>query len=63
MLAGQPLPPLGDLLVLPAGIAETVAAQAAEIAFANDFQLLFWVNLLAMPLVFLLRVPGHQRTA
>ena len=63
VLAGQPLPPLGDLLVLPAGIAETVAAQAAEIAFANDFQLLFWVNLLAMPLVFLLRVPGHQRTA
>ncbi len=42
---------------LPAAVVTEVSRQAAEIAFANDFHLLMWVNLATMPLVLLLRVP------
>ncbi|MDO8860374.1 DHA2 family efflux MFS transporter permease subunit [Haliea sp. E1-2-M8] len=42
---------------LPATVVTEVSRQAAEIAFANDFHLLMWVNLATMPLVLLLRVP------
>jgi DHA2 family multidrug resistance protein len=52
-------PGTGQLLSLPERVAGEVAAQAAEIAFANDFYLLFWINLAALPLILLLRRPGR----
>ncbi|MEQ9464468.1 MAG: MDR family MFS transporter [Haliea sp.] len=46
---------------LPGELIATVTRQAAEIAYVNDFYLLMWVNLAAIPLVLLLRVPKHTR--
>ncbi|PLW84207.1 EmrB/QacA family drug resistance transporter [Kineobactrum sediminis] len=51
------LPDTGTIAALPMAVARELNRQAAEIAFVNDFQLLMWVNLAAMPLVLLLRVP------
>ncbi|MFC6978032.1 hypothetical protein [Microbulbifer taiwanensis] len=39
---------------------QELSRQAAEIAYVNDFQLLMWINLAAVPLVFLLSNPGNE---
>lgn len=49
------LPDAGSLAGVPGLVITEVQRQAAEIAFANDFLLLLWINLLALPLVLLLR--------
>lgn len=54
------LPGGAELGQMPAVIMNEVARQAAEIAFVNDFYLLMWINLLAMPLVLLLRNPPRR---
>ncbi|MEQ8802209.1 MAG: MFS transporter, partial [Haliea sp.] len=51
----------GMVVALPGEVIATVARQAAEIAYVNDFHLLMWVNLAAIPMVLLLRVPKHIR--
>ena len=43
---------------VPAAVYQTLLSQAAEISYMNDFRLLMWINMAAIPLVFLLR---HQR--
>lgn len=48
-----------DLSGMPALIMNEVTRQAAEIAYVNDFRLLMWVTMLAIPLVFILR--GQKR--
>lgn len=53
----------GTLAALPGELIATVSRQAAEIAYVNDFHLLMWVNLAAIPMVLLLRVPKHIRQA
>ncbi|RLQ21436.1 DHA2 family efflux MFS transporter permease subunit [Seongchinamella sediminis] len=45
---------------LPGVILQEVTRQAAEIAYVNDFYLLTWITLAAMPLVFLLRNPSAE---
>ncbi|ASK35199.1 DHA2 family efflux MFS transporter permease subunit [Alloalcanivorax mobilis] len=40
---------------VPAAVYQTLQAQAAEISYMNDFRLLMWINMAAIPLVFLLR--------
>jgi len=45
---------------VPAAVYQTLLSQAAEISYMNDFRLLMWINMAAIPLVFLLR---HQRRA
>ena len=37
-----------------------MSRQAAEISYVNDFQLLMWINLAVIPLVFLLVNPGRE---
>jgi DHA2 family multidrug resistance protein len=54
------LPGGTELGQMPAAIISEVSRQAAEIAFVNDFYLLMWINLLAMPLVLLLRNPARR---
>lgn len=49
------LPTLGGASSLAAGVYHTIQAQAAEISYMNDFHLLTWINLAAIPLVLLLR--------
>ncbi|WP_290745522.1 DHA2 family efflux MFS transporter permease subunit [Haliea sp.] len=53
------------LAALPGELIATVSRQAAEIAYVNDFHLLMWVNLAAIPMVLLLRVPKdlHEASA
>ena len=53
----------GTVAALPGELIATVTRQAAENAYVNDFHLLMWVNLAAIPLVLLLRVPKHTRQA
>lgn len=53
----------GILTALPGEVVAVVSRQAAEIAYVNDFHLLMWVNLAAIPMVLLLRVPKHMRQA
>ncbi|EKF75351.1 EmrB/QacA subfamily drug resistance transporter [Alcanivorax hongdengensis A-11-3] len=60
-LASQHLPGASELGGLPATVYHTVAAQAAEISYVNDFRLLMWINLLAIPLVFLLKNTNKAR--
>ena len=43
---------------VPAAVYQTLMAQAAEISYMNDFRLLMWINMAAIPLVLLLR---HQQ--
>jgi len=38
---------------------QIVSQHAAMVAYIDDFKALMWVTLLAMPLIFLLRRPGH----
>jgi MFS transporter, DHA2 family, multidrug resistance protein len=47
-----------DASAMPALIMREVASQAAEIAYVNDFYLLMWITLAAMPLALLLSNPG-----
>ena len=47
----------GDTSALPSGVYQELMRQAAEISYVNDFQLLMWINLAAMPLLFLLSNP------
>jgi DHA2 family multidrug resistance protein len=57
------LPRTVELGQMPVAIVSEVARQAAEIAFVNDFYLLMWINILAMPLVLLLRNPARRSGA
>ena len=41
-----------------AQLGNLVQAQAAMVAYIDDFMLMFWLTLAAMPLIFLLRKPG-----
>ncbi|WP_323845533.1 DHA2 family efflux MFS transporter permease subunit [Microbulbifer magnicolonia] len=58
LLAGSPA--AGELGALPLNVFHELSRQAAEIAYMNDFQLLMWINLAAIPLVFLLSNPGNK---
>ncbi len=51
----QQLPLQQDVGGVPAAVYQTLASQAAEISYMNDFRLLMWINMLAIPLVLLLR--------
>lgn len=48
-------PGLSGVTSVPAQVYHTLQAQAAEISYMNDFHLLTWINMAAIPLVFLLR--------
>ncbi|MDE0929458.1 MAG: hypothetical protein OSA77_02145 [Halioglobus sp.] len=48
------LPPTSELIAIPAEVLRELGRGAAEIAFANVFQLLMWITLAATPLVLLL---------
>ena len=51
--------PMKDMVGgMPAALYHVLMAQAAEISYMNDFRLLMWINMAAIPLVFLLR---HSR--
>lgn len=50
----------GNGSALPGGVYQELMRQAAEISYVNDFQLLMWINLAAMPLLFLLTNPGRE---
>lgn len=52
-------PDTTSLTAIPGMLLVEIQRQAAEIAFTNDFFLLLWINLLTMPLVFLLRDTRH----
>ncbi len=60
MPSGVNLPSADLLTALPAEVMSTITAQAAEIAYVNDFQMLMWINIAAMPLVFLLSNPDRK---
>jgi DHA2 family multidrug resistance protein len=51
------LPPTPDAMGMPMILFNELAHQAAEIAYVNDFQLLMWISLAAMPLVLFLSKP------
>ena len=52
------LPSTPDAIGMPMILFNELAHQAAEIAYLNDFQLLMWVSLAAMPLVLFLSKPA-----
>lgn len=55
------LPPTPEAMAMPLAIMSELTHQAAEIAYVNNFHLLMWVSLAAIPLVaFLSRAPGHS---
>ena len=54
---------VGDLTKLPGIVMQEVTRQSAEIAYVNDFRLLMWVTLVAMPMVFLLQKSGGKAPA
>jgi DHA2 family multidrug resistance protein len=51
------LPPTPDMMGMPMMIYSELAHQAAEIAYVDNFLLLMWISLAAMPLVLLLSKP------
>jgi DHA2 family multidrug resistance protein len=60
--------PMKDMVgSVPVAVYQTLQAQAAEISYMNDFRLLMWINMMAIPLVFLLRnnrqPPSPRQTA
>lgn len=68
-LAGR-LPGLPEVGTVPLQVYHALQAQAAEISYMNDFHLLTWINIAAIPLVFLLRnnrrapsTPSAEETA
>jgi len=52
------LPPTSDAMGIPMILFNELTHQAAEIAYVNDFQLLMWITLAAMPLVLFLSKPA-----
>jgi len=60
-LAGnlQGLPGLPEVGSVPLQVYQTLQSQAAEISYMNDFHLLTWINIAAIPLVLLLRGGGR----
>jgi DHA2 family multidrug resistance protein len=52
------LPPTPDATGMPIMVFNELVRQAAEIAYVNDFQLLMWITLAAMPLVLFLSKPA-----
>ncbi|WP_226666666.1 DHA2 family efflux MFS transporter permease subunit [Microbulbifer aggregans] len=54
------LPAADSLSALPGVLMQEVSRQAAEIAYVNDFYMLMWINIAAMPLVFLLSNPDRK---
>lgn len=54
----NPLPSTPETMAMPLAVMQELARGAAEIAYINNFQLLTWVTLAAMPLVFLLSKPA-----
>jgi DHA2 family multidrug resistance protein len=64
MMQAPMLPSMWDPST-PAGVAALNAAvtqQAATIAYLNDFRLMMYVVLLALPMLLLLRKPARART-
>ena len=61
MLGG--IPSADNVASLPGAVMQEVTRQAAEIAYVNDFYMLMWINLVAMPLVFLLSNPEKSGAA
>ncbi|MFI2811507.1 DHA2 family efflux MFS transporter permease subunit [Microbulbifer sp. JSM ZJ756] len=61
MLSGTPS--AEQLMAVPQALVNEISRQAAEIAYVNDFQMLMWINLAAMPLVLLLTNPGREPQA
>ncbi|WP_237055737.1 DHA2 family efflux MFS transporter permease subunit [Microbulbifer sediminum] len=57
------VPTAEQLASLPQLMVGELSRQAAEIAYVNDFQMLMWINLAAMPLVLLLSSPGREPQA
>lgn len=51
------LPPSQEVMGLPMMLMSELTHQAAEIAYVNDFQLLMWISLAAIPLVLFLSKP------
>jgi len=56
------LPPTSDAMGMPMMLFDELSHQAAEIAYVNDFQLLMWITLAAMPLVLFLSKPAAHPT-
>lgn len=56
------LPPTSDAMGMPMMLFDELAHQAAEIAYVNDFVLLMWITLAAMPLVLFLSKPAPHPT-
>ncbi len=56
-------PATADPGALPLELIHEVSRQAAEIAYVNDFYLLMWITLAAMPLVLLLSNPDRPTPA
>ena len=48
-----------ELMAMPQGVMQELSRQAAEIAYVNDFQLLMWITLAAIPLLLFLTNPKH----
>lgn len=48
-----------EMMAIPQGVLQELSRQAAEIAYVNDFQLLMWINLAALPLLLFLSNPKH----
>ena len=59
----ETLPSTTELLGLPARALFEVTRQAAEIAYINNFELLTWVSVAAMPMVFMFSRPGRNNAA
>ena len=59
----ETLPSTTELLGLPARAILEVTRQAAEIAYINNFELLTWVSVAAMPMVFMFSRPGRNNAA
>ena len=51
------LNPSQEVMGLPMMLMSELTHQAAEIAYVNDFQLLMWISLAAIPLVLFLSKP------
>ncbi|MSO55114.1 MAG: DHA2 family efflux MFS transporter permease subunit [Rhodospirillales bacterium] len=60
--AGRPLPPLWDPATLAGlhALNDEITRQAAAIAYVNDFVLMMWMTILAIPLIALLRPPPRH---
>ncbi|MCP5130719.1 MAG: DHA2 family efflux MFS transporter permease subunit [Pseudomonadales bacterium] len=57
------LPSTPEAMAMPFAILQELTRQAAEIAYVNNFQLLSWITLVAMPLILLLAKPKAKDDA